>query len=114
PRPRIAYRLDDYTRSGLAEARRIHADAFARMNATDVHHNPDDQFQGAGHVIGTARMGSDARTSVVNPDLRAHDHRNLFIVGSGAFPTSGAANPTLTIAALALRAVDAVRASLAS
>ena len=63
-------------------------------------------------MLGTTRMGSDARTSVVDADLRAHDHRNLFLVGSGAFPTGGAANPTLTIAALALRSVDAIRQSL--
>jgi choline dehydrogenase-like flavoprotein len=112
PRPRIAYRLDDYTRAGLAEARRIHEEAFVRMKATQIEHNPDARFQGAGHVIGTARMGRDARTSVVDADLRAHDHRNLFVVGSAVFPTGGAANPTLTIAALALRSVDAIRQSL--
>jgi len=112
PRPRIAYRLDDYTRAGLAEARRIHEDAFVRIKATEIHHNPDSGFQGAGHVLGTTRMGSDARTSVVDANLRAHDHRNLFLVGSGVFPTGGAANPTLTIAALALRAVDAIRQSV--
>ena len=94
------------------EARRIHEDAFVRMKATEIHHNPDSGFQGAGHVIGTTRMGRDARTSVVDADLRAHDHRNLFLVGSGVFPTSGAANPTLTIAALALRSVDVIKQSL--
>jgi choline dehydrogenase-like flavoprotein len=112
PRPRIAYRLDQYTLAGLAEARRIHEAAFVRMNATQIRHNQDSEFQGAGHVIGTTRMGKDARTSVVDADLRAHDHRNLFVVGSGVFPTSGAANPTLTIAALALRSAEAIRQSL--
>ena len=112
PRPRIAYRLDNYTRAGFAEARRIHEDAFLRMKATEIHHNPDSEFQGAGHVIGTTRMGNAARTSVVDADLRAHDHRNLFLVGSAVFPTSGAANPTLTIAALALRSVDSIKQSL--
>ena len=51
--------------------------------------------------------------SVVDRDLRSHDHPNLFLLGSAVFPTSATANPTLTIAALSLRAVDAVRASLA-
>ena len=114
PRPRIAYRLDDYTRAGLAEARRIHQDAFVRLQATEIHHKPDSGFQGAGHVIGTTRMGKDARTSVVDADLRAHDHRNLFLVGSAVFPTSGAANPTLTIAALALRATPEIRRTVRS
>ena len=82
------------------------------MGATSITHNPDDQFQGAGHVMGTARMGADAKTAVVNADLRSFDHPNLFIQGSAVFPTSGAANPTLTIAALALRSVDGIRKSL--
>ncbi len=113
PRPRITYRLDEYTNAGLAEARRIHEEAFVRMGATLITHNADRDFQGAGHVMGTARMGRDPKTSVVDADLRTHDHRNLFIEGSAVFPTVGAANPTLTIAALALRSVEAIRKSLA-
>ena len=112
PRPRIAYRIDDYTKAGFAEARKIHEDAFKRMNATEITHNPDSQFQGAGHVMGTARMGRDAKSAVVDADLRAFDHPNLFIQGSAVFPTVGAANPTLTIAALALRSADAIRGAL--
>jgi choline dehydrogenase-like flavoprotein len=112
-RPRIAYRLDGYTLAGLAEARRIHAEAFGRMNATEIAHNADKDFQGAGHVMGTARMGKDGTTAVVDGDLRTFDHPNLFIEGSAVFPTGGAANPTLTIAALALRSVDAIRRTLA-
>ena len=56
-----------------------------------------------GHHIGTARMGSDERTSVVNADCRVHSVQNLFIAGSAVFPTSSQANPTLTLIALALR-----------
>ncbi len=113
PRPRISYRLDDYTNAGLAEARRIHQQAFVRMGASEINHKPDSQFQGAGHVMGTTRMGADAKRAVVDADLRAFDHPNLFIQGSAVFPTGGAANPTLTIAALALRSVEAIRKSLA-
>ena len=94
--------------AGIAGALIASKVAFLRMKATEIHHNPDSGFQGAGHVIGTTRMGKDARTSVVDGDLRAHDHRNLFLVGSAAVPTSGAATPTLTIAALAQRSVDAI------
>ncbi len=50
--------------------------------------------------------------SVVDASLRSHDHSNLFILGSSVFPTSATANPTLTIAALALRAVSDVKATL--
>ena len=56
-----------------------------------------------GHHVGTARMGSDPRTSVVDRDCRVHSVDNLFIAGSAVFTTSSQANPTLTITALALR-----------
>ncbi len=55
------------------------------------------------HQCGTARMGASPATSVVNPQCRAHDHPNLFIVDASVLPTSAAVNPALTIAALALR-----------
>ena len=55
------------------------------------------------HQCGTARMGADPAASVVNPDCRAHDHANLYIVDASVLPTSAAVNPALTIAALALR-----------
>ena len=56
-----------------------------------------------GHHIGTARMGDDPKSSVVDADCRVHGVRNLFIAGSAVFPTSSQANPTLTVIALALR-----------
>lgn len=56
-----------------------------------------------GHHIGTARMGVDPRTSVVDAQCRVHSVANLYIAGSAVFPTSSQANPTLTILALALR-----------
>lgn len=110
PLPRIAYRLDDYSRAGLAAAVRAHEEIFLSLDASEMHHSRE--AQGAGHIIGTARMGDDPRTSVVDRDLRSHDHKNLFILGSAVFPTSATANPTLTIAALSLRAVEPVKATL--
>jgi choline dehydrogenase-like flavoprotein len=59
-------------------------------------------------------MGADPRTSVVNPSLRAHDVPNLYLVGSGCFVTATASPPTLTIAALAIRAAEHVAAELRS
>ncbi len=111
PLPRITYRLDDYVKAGFAASVAAHDDIFARLGATQIKHSPD--AQGAGHIIGTARMGDDPKSSVVDKDLRSHDHRNLFVLGSAVFPTSATANPTLTIAALSLRAVATVKATLA-
>jgi choline dehydrogenase-like flavoprotein len=55
------------------------------------------------HQCGTARMGTDPTTSVVDADLKAHDLDNLWIADSSPFPSSAAVNPAITVAALALR-----------
>jgi choline dehydrogenase-like flavoprotein len=59
-----------------------------------------------GHHIGTARMGNDVRTSVVDANCRVHSAKNLYVAGSAVFPTSSQANPTLTIIALSLRLAE--------
>jgi len=56
-----------------------------------------------GHHLGTARMGTDPRTSVVDENCRIHGLDNLYVAGGAVFPTSSQANPTLTIVALAVR-----------
>ncbi len=56
-----------------------------------------------GHHIGTTRMGTDPRSSVVDADCRVHGVDNLYIASAAVFPTSSQANPTLTVVALALR-----------
>jgi choline dehydrogenase-like flavoprotein len=53
-------------------------------------------------------MGTDPETSVVTPLGRTHDHANLWIADASVLPTSAAVNPSLTIAAHALRVADAV------
>ena len=55
------------------------------------------------HQCGTARMGNDPKTAVVDSNCRSFDHPNLYIVDASVLPTSAAVNPALTIAALALR-----------
>jgi choline dehydrogenase-like flavoprotein len=66
-----------------------------------------------GHHLGTARMGNDPRTSVVDANCRIHGIDNLFVAGGAVFPTSSQANPTLTIVALALRLGAELKARLA-
>ena len=61
------------------------------------------------HMCGTARAGRDPATSVLDPWCRAHDIPNLWVVDSAFFPSSGAQNPALTIAAQALRVADHIR-----
>jgi choline dehydrogenase-like flavoprotein len=56
-----------------------------------------------GHVCGTCRFGDDPRTSVLDRTNRAHGLDNLYVVDASFFPSSGGTNPSLTIAANALR-----------
>ena len=58
------------------------------------------------HEMGTARMGDDAKTSVLNKFNQTHDVKNLFVTDASAFVSSGCQNPTLTIMALTVRACD--------
>lgn len=58
------------------------------------------------HEVGTARMGSDRKSSVLNPFLQSHDVKNLFVVDGAGFVSAGCQNPTWTILALAWRSCD--------
>lgn len=110
PRPKVTYRFDAYTRRGMTAAEAVHEEIFGRIGVSRLAHSGHPW--GGAHIMGTYKMGLDPKTSVVDPSLRSHDHPNLFLLGSGSFPTGAAANPTLTLAALSLRAVDAIAGSL--
>ena len=61
------------------------------------------ELDGGHHHMGTTRMSDRSDQGVVDADCRVHGMANLYVAGSSVFPTSGSANPTLTIVALALR-----------
>ena len=71
---------------------------------------PED-LRGARHHMGTTRMHADPGRGVVDADCRVHGVDNLYVAGSSVFPTSGTANPTLTIVALALRLAEHLRST---
>jgi choline dehydrogenase-like flavoprotein len=125
PRPEVYYSLSDYTKKGIVAAYRMKQLLFSRMGITKENdltsvgdHDPtrfDEvidgetvrlNYMGAGHIMGTFRMGTDGNSSVVNDLQQSWDHPNLYLVGSGTFPTGATANPTLTISALGLRTAD--------
>jgi choline dehydrogenase-like flavoprotein len=58
------------------------------------------------HEVGTARMGSDPKSSVLNGYCQAHDVKNLFVTDGAPLVTNPDKNPTLTIMALSWRASD--------
>jgi len=61
---------------------------------------------GVAHQAGTCRFGTDPQTSVLDPDCRAHEVDNLYVVDTSFFPSIGAVNPALTAMANALRVGD--------
>ena len=63
--------------------------------------------------MGGTRMASDASTGVVDANCRLFERPNLYIASSSVFPTSGWANPTLTIIALAERLADHIHSNAA-
>jgi len=66
-----------------------------------------DRIPGYGiHEMGTARMGRDPKTSVLNQFLRTHDIANIYVLDASSFVSSACQNPTLTIMALSVRACD--------
>src|SRR5690606_36296807 len=100
PAPEVTYRLSDDVRRAIAwnveRAIESLTEAGARTTAwVEMRQNS--------HLIGTARMGDDPRTSVVDRWGRAHDVGNLVVIDGSVFVTAGAANPTSTLCALALR-----------
>jgi choline dehydrogenase-like flavoprotein len=67
------------------------------------------KFNSNAHNIGTTRMSTSPESGVVDTDCRVHGIENLYIAGASVFPTSGHANPTLMLIALALRLGDHLR-----
>ena len=116
PRPVISYHIDDYTLAGMAAATGVAQQVFSQAGIEDrtdpasaawfpsvAYDGQVFHYHGMGHFAGTHAMGGSAADSVVDADQRSWAHRNLFVVGSGSFPTMGTSNPTLTMAALSLR-----------
>ena len=92
------------------------------MRASGVHPRPYATTNGAGalglplagvaHQNGTIRFGRDARTSALDPNCKAWDVDNLYVVDGSFFPSSAAVNPALTIIANALRVGEHLRERL--
>lgn len=106
PRPEIAYSIGEYVRDSARHTRETYTRIAALLGGTEVEHG--DGFGGSSHIMGTCIMGGSAADSVVDGDCRSHDHPNLYIAGSAVFASAACVNPTLTIAALALRTADAI------
>ena len=112
PRPKIEFSYSQYEADGLLAADRFTDELFSRAGIEDK--TGFKLLMGAGHIMGTHRMGTDPVNSVVNHEQRCWDFHNLFLIGSGVFPSGGTANPSLTIAALAFWAADTILSDLSN
>ncbi|WP_380283054.1 GMC family oxidoreductase [Kitasatospora purpeofusca] len=126
PRPALHYDLSAYVRQGMASARAVSEQLFALLGAQDhtrydagpgwpgrlEHRGVAYGYRGAGHAGGTHVMGDAPGTSVVDAWQRCWDHPNLYAVGCGSMPSLGTSNPSLTMAALALRSADRIHREL--
>jgi choline dehydrogenase-like flavoprotein len=126
PRPKVEYGLDPYTMEGFRMAAYVCTKVYEQMGAQEftktsvgatgdfTYRGVNYHYYGAGHIVGTHRMGDDPDTSVVDASQRSHDVPNLWVVGSGSFPTVCTANPTLTLLGLAFKSADSILAALNS
>jgi choline dehydrogenase-like flavoprotein len=97
----LSYHISAYDQGRLDAFRRRVAEAFQPFKAHPIHQAHINSV--LGHVCGTCRFGDDPRTSVLDRNNRAHELENLYVVDASFFPTSAGTNPSLTIAANALR-----------
>ena len=103
PAARVHYQLRQNSLRSMDFAGERMTEAHLTAGAVDVF---TTRRMPSGHILGTARMGSDPATSVVDEYGRSHDVPNLVIVDGRVMVTGSGMNPTATITALALRAAE--------
>jgi choline dehydrogenase-like flavoprotein len=106
PVPRVTYAWGDNDKRLINHSIKFMTEALRVVDAREIWAQDDDTC----HLNGTARMGDDPRSSVVNADCRSWDIRNLWICDGSVFPTVGGVNPSLTIQAIACRTGDRIKA----
>jgi choline dehydrogenase-like flavoprotein len=106
PITRVSFSYGDNERAMMRHAVDFMDQSLEATGAVERWKEMDDTC----HLNGTARMGDDPRTSVVNADCRSWDIPNLWVCDGSVFPTVGGVNPSLTIQAIACRTADRIKA----
>ncbi len=114
PRARLDWRLTEFDKRSIRRTCQLIGEELARLGLARMRLDrwlvEDDatwlDLTGRNHHLGTTRMHDDAKQGVVDRDGKLHGVANFYVAGSSVFPTSGYANPTLTVVALALRLAD--------
>ncbi len=115
PLPDLCYEESSLLRDSVKRSMNVMAAALAQKGFPGLCFGDDlppalHDYDAYGlHHMGATRMSDDPRLGVVDANCKVHGISNLFVAGSSVFPTAGAANPTWTITALALRLADEVR-----
>ena len=114
PVARLDWKPTEADRASIASSVRLLDEALrgagiGRIDRAFGEETPEAMFIGNSHHMGTTRMSTDPARGVVDPSGRVHGVPNLYVAGSSVFPTSGYANPTLTIVALAIRLAGELR-----
>lgn len=104
PAVRIVIELRENERAMLKDMADSAAEMLEAAGGTHVRTRNNPRW--ASHEVGTARMGTDPKTSVLTPFQQLHDVANLFVMDGSGFPSGGWTNPTLTMMALAVRSTD--------
>jgi choline dehydrogenase-like flavoprotein len=117
PVARLDWRLSERDLSTIRRTQDLLAHALERAGVGTILNRYGEEgvppVLGPGfHHMGTTRMSTSPSAGVVDADGRVHGTRNLYVAGSSVFPTSGFANPTLTLVALTLRLAEHLRGRL--
>lgn len=121
PRARLEWRLTEEDKRSIRVSQQVLSDRLEAVGVGRIRNeqwldDPDapwgEDLQGGFHHLGTARMGSDPKTSVVDASAKVHSVSNLYVGDTSVFPTGGYANPLLTGLMLALRTADVVHREL--
>ena len=105
PAPKVSYTLSENSRKMMEHGIARASEVMEAAGAYDVNVIPLLRA-GGWHLMGTTKMGTDPKDSVVNRGGQAHDIKNLYVVDGSVFVTAGGVNPTSTIQAVALHMAD--------
>ena len=105
----MQFRFNDNDTALWRDSNQAMLDICTRSNSRAFSDAGDRTSGFASHEVGTVRMGSNPKTSVLNGYCQSHEVKNLFVTDGSTFTTSSEKNPTLTIMALSLRASEYIK-----
>ncbi|MCG2721645.1 MAG: GMC family oxidoreductase [Thermodesulfovibrionales bacterium] len=113
-RVRLDWRLSGFDKESAIRSleiidQELHRAGLGRLYVELNDETPPHRINGGWHHMGTTRMHTDPKEGVVDENCQVHGIPNLYIAGPSVFPTSGYANPSLTIVALAVRLADHIK-----